>query len=79
MPTQIAHMDTAFFDDRVAYEREECEIRINDSEIVVSYDDGAQVIYIRRFNRSNCTTSTAVGKRHHVLYPAQTYFLGSEP
>ncbi len=26
-------------------------------------------------NRCNCTTSDAKGKRRHVLYPAQTYFL----
>lgn len=45
LPTQIAFMDTAFFDDRVAYEREKCEIRIDANEIVVSYDDGEQVIY----------------------------------
>jgi hypothetical protein len=31
-----------------------------------------------RLNRINCTTAVERGGRHHVLYPAQTYFLGSE-
>jgi len=30
-----------------------------------------------RINRINCTTAEVKGRRHHVLYPAQTYFLGS--
>jgi len=29
-------------------------------------------------NRCNCTTSDAKGKRLHILYPAQTYFLKSD-
>jgi hypothetical protein len=31
---------------------------------------------IRRLNRTNCTTAKSQGGRHHVLFPAQTYFLG---
>ena len=30
-----------------------------------------------QLNRVNCTTAEERGGRHHVLYPAQTYFLGS--
>jgi len=29
-----------------------------------------------RLNRTNCTTTYQTNKRRHVLYPAQTYFLG---
>ena len=29
-----------------------------------------------RINRSNCTTTNQTKRRRHVLYPAQTYFLG---
>jgi len=46
MPTQTALMDTVFYDDTPAYEGEECEIRIDNEEIVVSYkDDGGVVLY----------------------------------
>jgi hypothetical protein len=31
-----------------------------------------------RLNRSNCTTMYATYKRRHILFPAQTYFLGRE-
>jgi len=44
--TKTALMDTLFYDERPAYENEECEIRIDDKEIVVSYqDDNGFVIY----------------------------------
>jgi len=33
---------------------------------------------LRTLNRSNCTTGESKGKRHHILWPAQTYFLGGE-
>jgi hypothetical protein len=29
-----------------------------------------------RINRTNCTTMYATNKRRHVVFPAQTYFLG---
>ena len=29
-----------------------------------------------RINRTNCTTTNQTKRRRHVLYPAQTYFLG---
>lgn len=46
MVTKTALMDTVFYDDTPANEREECEIRINGNEIVVSYeDDDGVVIY----------------------------------
>jgi hypothetical protein len=31
---------------------------------------------IHCLNRANCTTGNSKGARHHVLFPAQTYFLG---
>ena len=30
---------------------------------------------LRWINRANCTTYDSRGKRHHIFYPAQTYFL----
>jgi hypothetical protein len=33
---------------------------------------------IKRLPRSACTTMYQVGKRQHVLLPAQTYFLSNE-
>ncbi|SFJ09140.1 hypothetical protein [Nitrosomonas sp. Nm34] len=46
--------------------------KISESSIDLLDSDG-----LRRFNRINCTTSDAKGKRRHVLCPAQTYFLGN--
>ncbi len=41
-----ALMDTVYYDDDPAEEGDECEIRITEKEIVVSYeDDGEYVIY----------------------------------
>lgn len=30
---------------------------------------------LKHLNRKNCTTYNKMGERHHILYPAQTYFL----
>ena len=46
MPTKTALMDSVFYDETPANEGEECEIRIDGNEIVVSYeDDDGVVIY----------------------------------
>ena len=44
MLTKTALMDTVFYDETPAYEGEECEIRINGNEIVVSYKDDDEVV-----------------------------------
>jgi len=46
MPVWKAKMDTVFYDSTPAYEHEECEVRIDGSDIVVTYkDDGSIVLY----------------------------------
>lgn len=44
MLTQAAKMEIGFYDETPAWENEECEIRINDGEIVVSYEDDHGVV-----------------------------------
>ena len=44
------------------------------SRSILLYDSAL----IKRLPRSHCTTVYAVGKRHHILLPAQTYFLSNE-
>lgn len=45
--------------------------KISEKQIQLIDSDG-----LRTINRRNCTTSYQIGCRHHVLCPAQTFFLG---
>ena len=58
MLNKIAKMDTVFYDETPAYEGEECEIKINGDEIVVSYKDEDGVVIYR---------GTDEGHGHFVL------------
>lgn len=44
---------------------------ISEKQIQLIDSDG-----LRTVNRKNCTTSYQMGCRHHILCPAQTFFLG---
>lgn len=58
MKTMIAKMDTIYYDETAADEREECEVRFDNENIVVSYcDPEGPVIY----------TGTDHGHGHFVL------------
>lgn len=47
MLTKTALMDSVFYDETPANEGEECEIRIDGNEIVVSYEDDDGVVIYR--------------------------------
>ncbi len=44
---------------------------ISDNQMQLFDSDG-----LHKLNRSGCTTSSEKGSRHHILWPAQTFFLG---
>ncbi len=45
MMKPTAKMDTVFYDHTPAYENEDCDIRIHEKDISVSYNDHGMVIY----------------------------------
>lgn len=53
MSSYTAKMDSVFYDETEAYEDEQCEIRIDDTEIVISYEDEDGFVIYKGKNEGN--------------------------